>query len=211
METTIDRNSYNLAKQEARNNPKLPREEIMKAWDIIFRAFGKDVDNDPNIDVDRIARYWETMFEGEAYNDDQIADMFNTTFDVAEDNDDLVTVLGIDFFSTCLHHAALIYDGVANVGYIPKNGKVIGLSKIARIVQMCAHRFTLQENIGESIAYVIHKITGADDIIVQLSAKHSCITSKPPYAINSVTKTATLKGRFKTNSDLRKEFYSLID
>lgn len=211
METTINRNSYNLAKEEARNNPKLPREEIMKAWEIIFKAFGKDLENDPNYDVDRIARYWETLLEGEAYTNDQIAEMFNTTFNVDPGNEDLVTVLNIDFFSMCCHHAALIYDGVANIGYIPKDGKVIGLSKVARIVQMCAHRFSLQEEIGESIAYVLQKILGTDSLIIQLSAKHSCITSKPPYALNSVTKTATLKGRFRTNSDLRKEFYSLLD
>lgn len=211
METTINRNSYNVAKEEARNHPKFDRNKIMEAWRMIFEAVGKNPDSDALKDSpERIARLYEIWFEGEAYTNAQIAEMFNTTFETVEDNDDLVTMINIPCFSTCEHHAALMYSMKVSIGYIPVKGKVIGLSKMARIAQMVCHRFQLQERIGEDIAEIMKMILGTEDIIVVISSKHACVTAKPPYS-DSITKTATLKGRFRTVSDLRKEFYSLID
>lgn len=98
---------------------------------------------------------------------------------------------------------------MVSIGYIPKNGKVIGLSKAARIAEMCAHRLQLQEKLGEDIADVIGRVTGSSDVIVVITGKHSCMTSRGVKS-PAITKTATLQGRFRTVSDLRKEFYSLL-
>lgn len=158
----------------------------------------------------RIADMYEEIFEGQLYTNDEIVEMFDVCFDQQELNtDSLVVEKDITVFSTCEHHLALMYDMSVNIGYIP-NGKVIGLSKLNRIAQMCARRLQLQEKLCEDIAYVVSKIVGTEDIAVAITGKHGCVTSRGIKDTNAVTKSSVLKGRFRTNPDLRSEFYSLI-
>ena len=89
-------------------------------------------------------------------------------------------------------------------------GKVIGLSKIARIADMCSKRLQLQERIGTDIYEVLKEVLGTEDIIVVIEGSHSCMTARGVKKVNSKTKTACCKGLFRDNPDLRKEFYSLI-
>ena len=207
----ISNNSYNVKKEENRNQPKFDREKIMKAVTMIIEAIGDDPSREGLIGTpDRVARMYEEIYEGMAYTNDQIAEMFNTCFETTEDNDSLVTITNIPVFSSCEHHLALMYDMNVSIGYIPTKGRVIGLSKAARIAEMCAHRLQLQEKLGEDIAEVIKKVTGSDDVIVVIEGKHSCMTSRGVKS-PAVTKTATIYGRFRTVSDLRREFYSLLD
>ena len=207
----ISSNSYNLKKEENRNQPKFDREKIMKAVTMIIEAIGDDPSREGLIGTpDRVARMYEEIYEGMAYSNDQIAEMFSTCFETSEDNDSLVTITDIPVFSSCEHHLALMYDMSVSIGYIPTKGRVIGLSKAARIAEMCAHRLQLQEKLGEDIAEVIKKVTGSEDVIVVIKGKHSCMTSRGVKS-PAVTKTATIHGRFRTVSDLRKEFYSLLD
>ena len=93
--------------------------------------------------------------------------MFNKTFeeDILTDNDNIVVVRDIDIFSCCGHHLALMYDMSVTVAYLPK-GKVIGLSKIARICDMVSKRLQLQERIGKDIAYIMKKVTDSEDVAV---------------------------------------------
>ena len=207
----ISNNSYNVKKEENRNQPKFDREKIMKAVTMIIEAIGDDPTREGLVGTpDRVARMYEEIYEGMAYTNDQIAEMFNTCFETTEDNDSLVTITNIPVFSSCEHHLALMYDMNVSIGYIPTKGRVIGLSKAARIAEMCAHRLQLQEKLGEDIAEVIKKVTGSDDVIVVIEGKHSCMTSRGVKS-PAVTKTATIYGRFRTVSDLRREFYSLLD
>ena len=207
----ISNNSYNVKKEENRNQPKFDREKIMKAVTMIIEAIGDDPSREGLVGTpDRVARMYEEIYEGMAYTNDQIAEMFNTCFETTEDNDSLVTITNIPVFSSCEHHLALMYDMNVSIGYIPTKGRVIGLSKAARIAEMCAHRLQLQEKLGEDIAEVIKKVTGSDDVIVVIEGKHSCMTSRGVKS-PAVTKTATIYGRFRTVSDLRREFYSLLD
>ena len=207
----ISSNSYNVKKEENRNQPKFDREKIMKAVTMIIEAIGDDPTREGLIGTpDRVARMYEEIYEGMAYSNDQIAEMFNTCFETTEDNDSLVTITNIPVFSSCEHHLALMYDMNVSIGYIPTKGRVIGLSKAARIAEMCAHRLQLQEKLGADIAEVIKKVTGSDDVIVVIEGKHSCMTSRGVKS-PAVTKTATIYGRFRTVSDLRREFYSLLD
>ena len=124
----------------------------------ILEALGDDPDREGLKETpDRVARMYEEVFEGMKYSNDEIAAMFDKTF--AEDVDDegtsrygdMVVVKDIDIFSYCEHHIALMYDMKVSVAYIPK-GKVIGLSKIARIADMAAKRLQLQERLGNDIA-----------------------------------------------------------
>ena len=96
-----------------------------------------------------------------------------------------------------------------HVGYLPK-GKVIGLSKVARIADMVGKRLQLQERIGADIAEVLEMVLGTEDIIVVIEGEHSCMTARGIKKPGTKTRTATLRGVFKTDSDLRTEFYNLI-
>ena len=143
---------------------------------------------------------YEEVFEGMNYTNDEIAEMFDKTFEdeleFSEQSQDLVIVRDIDVFSYCEHHMALMYDMKVTVAYIP-SGKVIGLSKIARIADMAAKRLQLQERIGSDIADIIEKVTESDDVAVLISARHSCMTARGIRKSDAKTYTETLRGRFR--------------
>ena len=103
----------------------------------------------------RVAKYWMELLEGNLYTNDEIAEMYDKCFEHVT-TDELVLEKDIEIFSHCEHHMALMYNMNVAIAYIPK-GKVIGLSKMARIAEMVAKRFQLQERIGEDISYVMRK------------------------------------------------------
>lgn len=156
----------------------------------------------------RVARMCNELFEGMTYSNHEIAEMFNTCFEDVKTGD-LVVESNIPIHSFCEHHLMLMYDMSVAIGYIP-NGKVIGLSKLARISDMVGKRLQLQERIGSDIADILHEILNTNDIIVVIQGKHGCMTARGIKSREAVTKTATLRGRFESDSDLRSEFYSLI-
>ena len=142
------------------------------------------------------------------YTNEEIAHMFDKCFEDVKTGD-LVVESNIPIHSFCEHHIMLMYDMSVAIGYIP-NGKVIGLSKLARIADMVGKRLQLQERIGSDIADVLEIVLNTKDIIVVINGKHGCMTARGIKAREAVTKTATLRGRFESDSDLRSEFYSLI-
>lgn len=155
---------------------------------------------------DRVARMYEEVFEGMNYTNHEIAQMFNKTFDADINNgqskNDIVIVRDIEIFSYCEHHLALMYDMKATVAYIPQ-GKVIGLSKIARIADMAAKRLQLQERIGNDIAEIIQEVTGSPDVAVLIQASHSCMTARGIKNNSARTYTETLRGRFENDLSLQ--------
>lgn len=159
----------------------------------------------------RVAKMYEEIFEGINYSNDEIAEMFNKTFeeDILTDNDNIVVVRDVDVFSCCEHHLALMYDMSVTVAYLPK-GKVIGLSKIARICDMVSKRLQLQERIGKDIAYIMKKVTGSEDIAILIKGKHSCMTMRGIKKNNSITETAIFEGKFKDNFMLQNKLYNRI-
>ena len=180
----------------------------------ILTALGDDPDREGLRDTPaRTARMFLEMFEGMNYTNDEIAQMFNRTFeedfDPVESGSDMVVVRDIDIFSHCEHHLALMYDMKVTVAYIPV-GKVIGLSKIARIADMVSKRLQLQERIGADIAEIIQKVTGSVDVAVLISGKHSCINARGIKKPDTTTHTSTLRGRFRIDPLLaaRVERYS---
>ena len=156
----------------------------------------------------RVARMYAEVFEGMRYSNEEIAKMFNKCFSMPENND-LVVVKDIEVFSYCEHHMALMYNMKVHVGYIPC-GKVIGLSKVARICNMAAKRLQLQERLGCDIAAIMQQVTGSPDVIVVIEGEHSCMTARGIRASGSKTRTAAIRGLFDTDHELRTEFYNLI-
>lgn len=188
---------------------KIDVEAIEKAIKSILIALGDDPDREGLKETPkRVAKMYTEVFEGMCYTNDEIAEKFNKCFEEGS-NGDLVTIANIPVFSYCEHHAALMYNMDVSVGYIPK-GKVIGLSKVARVADMVCKRLQLQERIGTDIAYILSKILGTEDIIVVIEGEHSCMTARGIRKPGTKTRTAALRGTFKVDSDLRNEFYNLI-
>jgi GTP cyclohydrolase I len=184
-------------------------EKIEQAVKMLLEALGDDPNREGLIETPkRVAKMYNEVFEGMKYTNEEIAKMFDKCFEDTTTGD-LVIIGPIDIFSYCEHHMALMYDMQVHVGYIP-NGKVIGLSKVARIADMCAKRLQLQERIGTDIYEVLKRILNTEDIIVVIEGSHSCMTARGIKKVNSRTKTACCKGVFKTSGALRQEFYDLI-
>ncbi|MCD8180814.1 MAG: GTP cyclohydrolase I FolE [Firmicutes bacterium] len=184
-------------------------EKIKEAIRTIIMELGDDPDREGLIETpDRVARMYDEVFEGMRYTNDEIAEMFNKCFENAGSND-LVLVKDIEVFSYCEHHLALMYNMKCHVGYIP-NGKVIGLSKIARICDMVAKRLQLQERICADIAEIIQKVCGTEDVIVVVEGERSCMTARGIKSRGAKTRTSAIRGLFDSDYELRKEFYSLI-
>ncbi len=152
----------------------------------------------------RAAKAFEFMTQGYKTNLDQIVN--GAIF--ASDNDEMVIVKDIELYSLCEHHL-LPFFGKVHVGYIPK-GKIIGLSKIARIVDMYARRLQVQENLTKEIAHSLMQVTNAIGVAVVIEAKHLCMMMRGVEKQNSMMKTSCLIGAFRHEDTTRKEFLSLI-
>ena len=176
----------------------------------LIEAIGEDPDREGLVETpDRVARMYAEIFEGISYSNDEIAEMFNKSFE-APVSDDMVLVKDIEIFSYCEHHMALMYDMNVAVAYIPR-GRVIGLSKIARIADMVGKRLQLQERIGTDIAYIMEKATGSPDVAVVISGKHSCMTARGIRSMNSQTITTTFRGAFRDDQELQDRLMSRLD
>lgn len=186
-------------------------EAIKKHVRGILQALGDDPDREGLKDTpERVAKMYQEVFEGMNYTNKEIAEMFDKTFsdemDFETDSKDMVVVKDIDIFSYCEHHMALMYDMKVTVAYIP-NGKVIGLSKIARIADMVSKRLQLQERIGTDIAQIMEIITGSEDIAVVIKGSHSCMTARGIKKPGAVTHTTTLRGKFKDDMTLQMKLF----
>ncbi|HIW57043.1 MAG TPA: GTP cyclohydrolase I FolE [Firmicutes bacterium] len=173
----------------------------------IIKALGDDPEREGLIDTPkRVAKMYAEVFDGMNYTNKEIAEMYNKTFqddpDSYHSSSDLVIVKDIEAFSYCEHHMALMYNMKVSVAYIP-NGKVIGLSKIARIVDKVTKRLQLQERIGVDVAEIMQMITDSGDVAVIIDASHSCMTARGIQKPSAKTRTITLRGRFETDESLQ--------
>ncbi|MGB0238643.1 MAG: GTP cyclohydrolase I FolE [Cycloclasticus sp.] len=126
----------------------------------------------------------------------------------SSDADDMVIVKNIELFSMCEHHL-LPFIGKCHVAYLP-NGKVLGLSKVARIVDMYARRLQIQEQLTTQIADSILDVTGAKGVAVVVEAKHLCMMMRGVEKQNSQMTTSSMLGQFRKNAETRAEFLSLL-
>ena len=188
----------------------IDREAIKEHIRGILVALGDDPEREGLKETpERVAKMYEEVFEGMNYTNDEIAAMFGKTFEeenTIKGENDLVVVKDIEVFSYCEHHMALMYDMKITVAYTPV-GKVIGLSKIARIADMVAKRLQLQERIGSDLAQIITKVTGSEDVAVIIEGNHSCMTARGIKKPGSKTVTTTLRGRFNTDAALQNRLF----
>ena len=175
----------------------------------ILEAVGEDPDREGLKDTPaRVARMFEEVFEGISYSNEEIAEMFNRSFDLETESDDIVVIKDIEGYSYCEHHMALMYDMKITVAYLP-HGRVLGLSKVARITDMICRRLQLQERIGSDIAETIAIASGSPDVAVIIEGRHSCMSArgiKKP----AVTRTMTLRGKFRSDKTLSDRLFSML-
>ena len=180
----------------------------------ILIALGDDPDREGLKETpDRVARMYEEVFEGMNYTNHEIAQMFNKSFQddlaVGPERKDIVLVRDIPIFSYCEHHIALMYDMKVSVAYIP-NGRVLGLSKIARICDMAGKRLQLQERIGSDVAEIMTEASGSSDVAVIIHGTHSCMSARGIKKDAASTVTTTLRGRFETDAALQNQLYMML-
>ncbi len=169
----------------------------------------KELGEDPARDglVKTPARVAQAMrFFTQGYQQDPVAILNGALFDV--DYDEMVVIRDIDFYSMCEHHMVPFF-GRAHVGYIP-NGKVVGLSKIARTVEMFARRLQIQERLTMEIADTIGSVLQPRGVGVVVEAKHLCMMSRGIAKQNSFAITSSMRGTFESDSKTRSEFMELI-
>lgn len=170
----------------------------------LIEAIGEDPEREGLKETPaRVAEMLEEVLEGTAYTNHDIAEMFGKTFSAEGSGEkEAVIMKDITVFSYCEHHLALMYDMTVNVGYIPR-GRVLGLSKIARICDMAAKRLQLQERLGRDIAEIISEAAGTPDVGVKITGSHSCMTARGIKNASARTETYTCRGAFKENAELR--------
>lgn len=179
----------------------------------ILAALGDNPDREGLKDTPRrVAKMYEEVFEGMSYSNDEIAEMFNVTFEEELYGDmnksDMVFVKDIEIFSHCEHHLALMYNMKVAIAYVPV-GKVIGLSKIARIADMVGRRLQLQERIGSDIAEILQRITGSSDVAVIIQGEHGCMTTRGIEKPGTKTISTVLRGRFRDDGILNNQLMML--
>jgi GTP cyclohydrolase I len=153
----------------------------------------------------RVARAYREMFAGLYTDPDAVLD---TTFD--EEHDELVLVTKIPLYSTCEHHL-VAFHGMAHVGYIPgSDGRVTGLSKLARVVDLYAKRPQVQERLTAQIADAIVRKLKPRGVIVVIEAEHLCMAMRGVRKAGSITVTSAVRGQFKTDDASRSEALGLI-
>lgn len=171
----------------------------------LIEAVGEDPEREGLRDTPgRAARALEYLTSG--YRQDPQEVVNNAIFESAMD--ELVIVRDIELYSMCEHHL-LPFIGKAHVAYIP-NGKVLGLSKVARIVDMYARRLQIQENMSRQIAEAVQQVTGALGVAVVIQAQHMCMMMRGVEKQNSSMVTSVMLGEFRDNAATRSEFLSLI-
>ncbi len=172
----------------------------------ILEAIGEDPDREGLRDTpSRVARMYGEIFGGLQTNPEEHLQVLFT-----EDHEEMVLVKDISFYSMCEHHL-LPFFGKAHVAYIPKKGKITGLSKLARTVETIAKRPQLQERLTCGVADMIMKALEPRGVLVVVEAEHMCMTMRGIKKPGSLTITSAVRGLFKTNEATRLEAFALIN
>lgn len=171
----------------------------------ILEAIGEDPEREGLLDTPkRVAKMYSDIFSG--LNEDP-REYFHTIF--GEEHEELVLVKDIPLYSMCEHHLVPFY-GVAHVAYIPRNGKVTGLSKLARAVEAVAKRPQLQERITSTVADAIIEMLDPHGVMVVIEAEHMCMTMRGVNKPGAKTVTTAVRGRYAENAEARAEVLALI-
>lgn len=185
-------------------------DKVTEAVAMLLQAFGYDIsdkDNDISSTPQRVMKYWKELLQGNDYTNQQIAQKYGKKFKVKSNA--LVVKEVKNVYSHCEHHLALMYNMTVTVAYLPvqvEDGfyEVIGLSKIPRIVDLCAKRLQLQERLASDIAECISLATESKDVYVNIKADHACVSARGA-GNEGLTDVTFLDGRFLQDSKLRDE------
>lgn len=180
------------------------KKKIEQGIKLLLEGIGEDADREGLKDTpDRVARMYEELCAGMEQNP---AEHLSKTFTC--DNDNVVIEKDITFYSTCEHHLMPFY-GKVHIAYIPK-GKVVGISKLARTVEVYARRLQIQEQMTGQIADAIEECLGAKGVLVMVEAEHMCMSARGIKKPGSRTITFAAKGMFEENDILRSEIINLM-
>jgi GTP cyclohydrolase I len=193
------------SKRDAGSQQPVNKPAIEAAVRAILEAVGEDARRDGLLDTPaRVARMYEEMFGGLHLDPSR---HLETTF--PEEYDEIVLVRDIPFTSMCEHHL-LPFTGVAHVGYLP-NGRVVGLSKLARVVEEVARRPQVQERMTQTVADMLEEKLGTKGAAVVIESEHSCMALRGVRKSGTLTVTSSFRGIFRTNPASRAEILSLIN
>jgi len=185
--------------------PEVALRDMSGAFTTIIESVGEDLQRDGLLKTpERAAKAFQFITRGYTQS---LNDIINGAL-FESDSNEMVIVKDIELYSMCEHHL-LPFIGKCHVGYIP-TGKVLGLSKVARIVDMFASRLQIQEGLTHQIATTVQEVTHAAGVGVIIEAKHLCMMMRGVEKQNSVMKTSSMLGEFRSNEPTRKEFLSLI-
>ncbi|HKM22763.1 MAG TPA: GTP cyclohydrolase I FolE [Lachnospiraceae bacterium] len=180
------------------------KEKIEQAVKLLLEGIGEDVTREGLIDTPgRIARMYEEIYSG---MDKSAAKHLQKTFHV--DNNEMIVERDITFYSTCEHHLMPFY-GKAHIAYIP-DGEVVGISKLARTVEVYAKRPQIQEKLTTQIADALMEYLKPKGVMVMLEAEHMCMTMRGIKKPGSQTVTMVTRGIFEHNAELKNTFFSMI-
>ncbi len=184
----------------------MENKQFIDAVRTMISHVGEDVDREGLLKTpQRVLKAYEFMYGG--YKEDPQEILNSAMFESS--NDEMVLIKDIEFYSTCEHHLLPII-GRAHVAYIP-DGKVVGLSKIPRVVDVFARRMQIQEQLTEQIADALMKSIAPKGVAVVLQARHMCMEMRGVEKINSTTTSSALRGLFKKDEKTRMEFFNLIN
>ena len=180
-------------------------EELTELYRSILESVGEDTGRDGLLGTpERAARAIAFLTQGYRQNVDEVVN--NALFE--SDLDEIVIVKDIELYSLCEHHI-LPFLGKCHVGYLPQ-GRVLGLSKVARIVDMYARRLQIQESLTQQIAHTILDVTGAAGVGVIVEAQHLCMAMRGVAKQHSSMQTSVMLGSFRDNPPTRSEFLRLV-
>lgn len=181
------------------------KEKIKKAIKMILKAIGEDTNREGLKNTpQRVADMYEELFSGIKQNPNDFIKVFTN-----EEHDEMIILKDIPFYSICEHHI-LPFFGKAHISYIPRDNKLIGLSKLARIVDIYSKRLQLQERLTTQIADILIKAINPLGVLVILEAEHLCTTMRGIKKPGSIMVTSAIRGVFRKNESTRKEALSLI-
>ncbi|RON54704.1 GTP cyclohydrolase I FolE [Pseudomonas frederiksbergensis] len=183
----------------------LPQNALSQSYREILIGLGENPDREGLQDTPmRAAKAMQYLCHGYEQSVEEIVNgaLFSS------DTDEMIIVADIELYSLCEHHL-LPFIGKAHVAYIP-TGKVLGLSKIARLVDMFARRLQIQENLTRQIADAVQQVTDAAGVAVVIEAKHMCMMMRGVEKQNSTMNTSVMLGAFRESSNTRQEFLQLI-
>lgn len=197
---SIEESTWLVFPWEAIQDETAPTENVRR----IITYIGDDPNREGLIETpNRVAKSWNTLFSGYHKKVEDVLKIFED-----DSSDEMIILKDCEFFSQCEHHM-LPFFGKAHIAYIP-NGRVVGISKLARILEIFSRRLQIQERICQQITQAIMEHLHPKGAACMLEAQHFCMTSRGVQKQNSIMVTSSLEGQFKTDISTRQEFLSLI-